>query len=83
MNGHIIMDSLIYSGDSEAEIKSIDATISNYGWHCAVGAVNNYRCKCADIDLRCSHGATTDCVPLNQVDDVVVRAHPLDLNKMQ
>ena len=39
------MNSLIYSGDSEAEIIFVDATMSNYGWHCAVGAVSTYRCK--------------------------------------
>ena len=33
------MNSLIYLGDSEAEIIFIDATISNYGWYCAVGTV--------------------------------------------
>ena len=32
---------MIYSGDLEAEIIFIDATISNYGWYCAVGAVSN------------------------------------------
>ena len=30
------MSSLIYSGDSEAEIIFIDAMITNYGWYCAV-----------------------------------------------
>ena len=55
------MNSLIYSGDSEAaEITFIDATISNYGWYCAVGAVSSYRCKCADTDWCAALGGVVD-----------------------
>ena len=36
------MNSLISSGDSEAEILLVDATTSIHWWNCAVGAINGY-----------------------------------------
>ena len=61
------MNSLIYAGDLEARNIFIDATISNYWWYCAVGAVSSYRCKCADTDWCSVLGGVADGVVVGAV----------------